>query len=176
MNNSQVLTDGPSRKRLPSAAAFTQAVRQRIGERVRTARIAAHLTQMELAGQEYSKSYLSAVERGRMTPSFHALGLLAERLGVTRSYLLGEDLPAPCLPPTDLPVTADQQTAVRESLELLLEQERYAEALALCAESGRLEWMSEVRAAYAQCLATHGRYEEAYGQIVQAFQEPARER
>jgi transcriptional regulator with XRE-family HTH domain len=77
---------------LGSSAASTQAARQRIGERVRAARLAAHLTQEELARQAYSKSYLSALESGRMTPSFQALGTLAERLGVTRSFLLGEEV------------------------------------------------------------------------------------
>ena len=143
---------------------------QRIGERVHAARFAARLTQEELAGQEYSKSYVSAVERGKMTPSFHALGLLAERLGVTRSFLLGEDLPPPSSPTPDVPVIADQQTAVREALEQLLGQERYEEALALCGEYGRLDWMSEVRTAYAQCLAAQGRYEDAYQQLAQACQ------
>ena len=61
-----------------------------IGERVRQARIAAHLTQQELAGDTYSKSYISAVERGKMTPSFQALHILAERLGRSISFFLGE--------------------------------------------------------------------------------------
>ncbi len=61
-----------------------------IGERVRQARIAANLTQQELAGDTYSKSYISAVERGKMTPSFQALHILAERLGRSISFFLGE--------------------------------------------------------------------------------------
>jgi tetratricopeptide (TPR) repeat protein len=61
-----------------------------IGERVRIARIAANLTQQELAGGTYSKSYISAVERGKMTPSFQALQMLAERLGRPISFFLGE--------------------------------------------------------------------------------------
>jgi transcriptional regulator with XRE-family HTH domain len=50
-----------------------------LGERVRMARCAANLTQQELAGQTYSKSYISAVERGKMLPSLSSLRLLAER-------------------------------------------------------------------------------------------------
>ncbi len=61
-----------------------------IGERVRIARVAANLTQQELAGDTYSKSYISAVERGKMTPSFQALQMLAERLGRPISFFLGE--------------------------------------------------------------------------------------
>ncbi len=62
-----------------------------IGERVRQARFAARLTQQELAGDRYSKSYISAVERGKMTPSLQALGWLAERLGQPMSFFLGEN-------------------------------------------------------------------------------------
>src|ERR1051326_8984869 len=61
-----------------------------IAERVRSARIAANKTQQQLAGDTYSKSYISAVERGKMTPSVQALGVLAERLGLPMSYFLGE--------------------------------------------------------------------------------------
>ncbi len=61
-----------------------------IAERVRTARIAANKTQQQLAGDTYSKSYISAVERGKMTPSVQALGVLAQRLGLPVSYFLGE--------------------------------------------------------------------------------------
>jgi transcriptional regulator with XRE-family HTH domain len=61
-----------------------------LGERLRAARYAAHLTQEELAGERFSKSYISAVERGKMTPSISALRLLAERLTVSLAYLLGE--------------------------------------------------------------------------------------
>jgi transcriptional regulator with XRE-family HTH domain len=81
-----------------SVAGFTShpgVTAQCIGERLRRARIAANKTQQELVGDTYSKSYLSAVERGKMMPSFQALGVLAERLCVPISYLLGEvDPPA----------------------------------------------------------------------------------
>jgi transcriptional regulator with XRE-family HTH domain len=63
---------------------------QIIGERLRTARYAANQTQQQLARDTYTKSFISAVEHGKMTPSFQALGILAERLGVPISYLLGE--------------------------------------------------------------------------------------
>jgi transcriptional regulator with XRE-family HTH domain len=49
------------------------------------------MTQEDLAGDTFSKSYISAVERSKMTPSIPALRILAERLGVTLAYLLGEE-------------------------------------------------------------------------------------
>jgi transcriptional regulator with XRE-family HTH domain len=63
---------------------------QAVAERLRTARVAAHLTQQELARGLFSKSYISAVERGKMVPSLQALNVLAQRLAVPVSYLLGE--------------------------------------------------------------------------------------
>lgn len=61
-----------------------------LATRLRTARLAAGLTQQQLVGTQFSKGYISAIERGRMIPSLEALALLAERLRVTRAYLLGE--------------------------------------------------------------------------------------
>lgn len=70
-----------------------------LGERMRIARYAARLTQEELAGDTFSKSYISAVERSKMTPSIAALRLLAERLSVSLAYLLGEQEGEPTVQP-----------------------------------------------------------------------------
>ena len=76
----------------PQATAAAQQERAlQIGERVRAARIAAHLTQRQLAGETYSNSYISVVEHGKLTPSLPALERLAGRLGVSHAFLLGED-------------------------------------------------------------------------------------
>jgi tetratricopeptide (TPR) repeat protein len=56
-------------------------MQQSIGEIIRQARQQRHLTQRELAGDQFSKSYVSAVEHNRITPSPKALHFLAERLG-----------------------------------------------------------------------------------------------
>lgn len=61
-----------------------------IAERLRTARLARSMTQQELAGTQFSNSYISALEHGRMTPSLNALALLAQRLAVSLAYLIGE--------------------------------------------------------------------------------------
>lgn len=63
---------------------------QTLAQRVRTARLTAKLTQQQLAGGTYSKSYISGVECGRLTPSLQALVVLAERLSVPIAYFLGE--------------------------------------------------------------------------------------
>ena len=64
-----------------------------------------------------------------------------------------------------------QQAALREEVERMVHGEQYEAALALCAHTRRSDLMSWVREAYAQFLATHGRFEEAYRQIVQPFQQ-----
>jgi tetratricopeptide (TPR) repeat protein len=81
-----------------------------IADRVRTARIAANKTQQQLAGDTYSKSYISAVERGKMTPSVQALGVLAERLGLPMSYFLGES-------EVDLSALAESSASMRSTPE-----------------------------------------------------------
>src|SRR5215204_5266320 len=59
-----------------------------IGSRIRTARLAAGLTQQELAGDRYTKAYISALELGHAKPSMAALNYLAPRLGTTPDRLL----------------------------------------------------------------------------------------
>src|ERR1700747_2583113 len=60
----------------------------RLGERLRQLRVAAGLTQSDLAGDRVSKEYVSQIERGKTRPTPQTLGWVAEgRLGVHASYL-----------------------------------------------------------------------------------------
>src|ERR1051325_968711 len=59
----------------------------RIGERLRQLRVAAGLTQSELAGQRFSKEYLSQIERGKTRPTRETIEWLAARLGVDPGFL-----------------------------------------------------------------------------------------
>lgn len=59
-----------------------------LGSRIYEARRRRGLTQRELAGGDFSLSYISAVERGKIRPSLPALQLLAQRLGEPVSYFL----------------------------------------------------------------------------------------
>jgi tetratricopeptide (TPR) repeat protein len=61
----------------PSSAPGT-----RLGERVRTLRVSAGLTQTQLAGERFSKEYISQIERGKTRPTEATIAWLAERLGV----------------------------------------------------------------------------------------------
>jgi len=61
-----------------------------IGSRIRAARLRAGLTQQELAGDRYTKAYISALELGHAKPSMAALDYLAPRLGTTPDRILAE--------------------------------------------------------------------------------------
>jgi transcriptional regulator with XRE-family HTH domain len=58
-----------------------------VGERVRALRIAAGLTQTDLADGRFSKEYVSQIERGKTRPTADTLEWLAEKLGVDPDYL-----------------------------------------------------------------------------------------
>src|SRR5215207_1799942 len=59
----------------------------RLGERLRSLRLAAGLTQTELAGDRCSKEYVSQIERGKTRPTQETVEWLARRLGVDPSFL-----------------------------------------------------------------------------------------
>ncbi len=89
-----------------------------LGERVRALRVAAGLTQTQLAGDRFSKEYISQIERGKTRPTRETTDWLAVRLGVDRAYL-------------ESGVAADVRNRVEAALaraEALLEARRYDEA------------------------------------------------
>ncbi len=59
----------------------------RLGERLRQLRVAANLTQTDLAGARFSKEYVSQIERGKTRPTRETIEWLAERLSVDASFL-----------------------------------------------------------------------------------------
>ena len=58
-----------------------------LGGRIKAARVAAGLTQPELAGADASVAYLSRIESGQRRPGTDLLQILAGKLGVTIDYL-----------------------------------------------------------------------------------------
>ena len=115
-------TSAFSRTRSDAVLANGEAVRRaravQLGERLRALRIAAGLTQSELAGGRFSKEYLSQIERGKTRPTVETLDWLASRLGVDPGYL-------------ESGVSAEERSraeAVLARAEALLEAHRYAEA------------------------------------------------
>ena len=59
----------------------------RVGERLRQLRVASGLTQSELAGERFSKEYVSQIERGKTRPTQETVEWLAARLGVDPGFL-----------------------------------------------------------------------------------------
>jgi tetratricopeptide (TPR) repeat protein len=91
----------------------------RLGERLRQLRVAAGMTQTDLAGDRFSKEYVSQIERGKTRPTAETIHWLAERLGVDPGFLANG-------------VSADERGRVDAALaraDALLEARRNDEAL-----------------------------------------------
>jgi len=74
----------PTTATAASAAASRGA---RLGDRLRLLRVAAGLTQTELAGDRFSKEYVSQIERGKTRPTPETVTWLADRLDVDPAFL-----------------------------------------------------------------------------------------
>jgi tetratricopeptide (TPR) repeat protein len=92
---------------------------QQLGERLRALRIAAGLTQTDLAGGRFSKEYISQIERGKTRPTETTIAWLAEQLQVDPTFLAAG-------------VSTEERTKAETLLtraEALSESHRYAEAV-----------------------------------------------
>src|SRR3954454_19029480 len=101
-----------------------------IGARLRQARLAAGLTQQQLAGERYTKAYISALENGIAKPSMAALNYLAPRLGRTSSEMLADPTQAWTRLEADLALAAGDWDRALDGYSSLLEgaHERSARA------------------------------------------------
>src|SRR2546423_10946251 len=72
-------TDTPQRRAQPAGL--------RLGERLRQLRVSAGLTQTELAGERFSKEYVSQIERGKTRPTRETIDWLADRPAVQPGFL-----------------------------------------------------------------------------------------
>jgi tetratricopeptide (TPR) repeat protein len=91
-----------------------------LGERLRQLRVAAGLTQTELAGDRFSKEYVSQIERGKTRPTAETVEWLASRLGVDPGFLANG-------------VSMDERGRVEGALaraEALIESDRRSDAIA----------------------------------------------
>ena len=62
-----------------------------LGERVRAARRELGMSQAQLAGGELTKGFISQVEAGLVRPSVRSLQIMANRLGRSLDYFLGDE-------------------------------------------------------------------------------------
>ena len=81
------MTDSGMRDAAATSPSATPRQVRGVGERVRALRVAAGLTQTELAGARFSKEYVSQIERGKTRPTAETVAWLAERLGVDAQFL-----------------------------------------------------------------------------------------
>jgi len=61
---------------------------QQIGDRIRTARTEAGLSQAQLGAPHFTRAYVSAIELGKVRPAMKSLEFMAEKLGKPTSYFL----------------------------------------------------------------------------------------
>jgi transcriptional regulator with XRE-family HTH domain len=93
---------------------------KRIGSRIREARTRAGLTQQQLAGDRYTKAYISALETGIARPSMVALSYLSERLHLAASHFLDAENPAWNRLEADLHLASGEWQAAADGYEQLL--------------------------------------------------------
>lgn len=94
---------------------------KRIGARIREARLRVGLTQQALAGERYTKAYISALETGIARPSMVALSFLSERLHLPPSHFLDAKSPVWSRLETDLHLASGQWQAAADGYAQLLE-------------------------------------------------------
>lgn len=99
---------------------------RRIGGRLKAARLRAGLTQREVAGERYTKAYVSALENGLIKPSVAALNYLAARLGTTPSHLLEEPEPRWTRLEAELRLASAEWQTAADAFDALLEEEQAA--------------------------------------------------
>src|SRR6478736_3206415 len=85
--HSSVLNDVLTSAAKSPTATTPAAPASRIGERLRSLRLAAGLTQTQVAGDRFSKEYISQIERGKTRPTAESIAWLATQLGVDPAFL-----------------------------------------------------------------------------------------
>ncbi|HEX2193373.1 MAG TPA: helix-turn-helix transcriptional regulator, partial [Candidatus Limnocylindria bacterium] len=110
----------PRTKTAARATEHDTALARQIGARLRDARARAGLTQQQLAGERYTKAYISALETGIARPSMVALSYLSERLGLAPSHFLDEPTPAWTRLEVDMQLAAGDWEAAAEGYGRLL--------------------------------------------------------
>jgi tetratricopeptide (TPR) repeat protein len=97
------------------------ALAHQIGARIRDARKRSGMTQQQLAGERYTKAYVSALETGIARPSMVALSYLAERLSLPASHFLDEQNPTWSRLAVDMTLAAGEWEAAADGYASLLD-------------------------------------------------------
>lgn len=64
-----------------------------LAHRIRERRLAIGLTQRDVAGNDFTRGFISQIENGLIDPSLKSLEIIAQRLGTSVSYFLANDSP-----------------------------------------------------------------------------------
>jgi len=111
----------PRTKTAARATEQDAALARQIGGRLREARQRAGLTQQQLAGERYTKAYISALETGIARPSMVALNYLSDRLNLAPSHFLDEPTPAWTRLEVDMQLAAGDWDAAADGYARLLD-------------------------------------------------------
>jgi transcriptional regulator with XRE-family HTH domain len=140
---------------------------QSLGDRIREARLERKMTQDELAAGVFSKSYVSAVELGKIQPSIKALQILARRLNLPTAHFI-ETLE----PDQDTQKVLFSFVQLKLLLRIALENRQKPEAEEVLNQLALLdqelldeEQLAELPYMEAQALKVLGRYSEALSRL-----------
>jgi len=177
----------PRTKTTARATESDRELAHRIGHRIREARHRAGLTQQQVAGDRYTKAYVSALETGIARPSMVALNHIAERLNLPASHFIDEAHPAWTRLEVDMQLAAGEWQVAADGYRALLEdssdESSRADLLRGLAEAlARLDRGKEAIAAASEAARIYGlasrdgdaalaRYWLAYG-LYQSDNEP----
>jgi transcriptional regulator with XRE-family HTH domain len=106
-----------------SLAKLDRGIAVEVGARIKTARLAAGLTQARLAEDRYTKAYISALENGLSKPSLAALTFIATRLGLPVTHFLDDAAPAWSRIEADLLLAGGDWLKAADAFRSLLEGE-----------------------------------------------------
>lgn len=120
-----------------------------IGGRLKQARLSSGQTQSALAGDRYTKAYISALEHGIAKPSMAALNYLAPRLGTSAAALLADVDPIWDRVQADLSLASADWATALDRYEMLAERTTDKAGSA------------EIKVAIAECLCRLERGREA---------------
>jgi len=157
----RILPSMPRSRTAVRATEHDTALAHQIGARIREARKRNGLTQQQLAGDRYTKAYVSALETGIARPSMVALRYLAERLSLPASHFLDEQNPAWSRLAVDMTLAAGDWQAAADGYAALLaaplDDQARAEVLRGRAEAlARLDNGKEVIPAAAEAARLFG--------------------
>lgn len=101
-----------------------------LGAKIRNLRLRMNLTQAQLAGKEFTKSFISQIEKGQTRPSLKTLEILARRLNQPISYFLDDTIIRP--KPTRAESLKESAAAAAARGDVAMAIQSYFSALEAC--------------------------------------------